>query len=177
MDFSQEQQEVIDKAKNHAKSVKRQFAKSFTDKTVYKPDEDPVSVFMSGSPGAGKTEVSKQLIARYESEGNGNILRIDPDELRVEFEDYNGKNSFLFQGAVSLLVEKIHDLALKQKQSFILDGTLSKYEVACTGELEIVGERGVPICYLRRLNRLSCRFFEPLTCPLGVGCPICNIDK
>ena len=130
MEFSEEQQEVIDKAIKHAKTIKRKFARELADTDAYKPDEDPVSVFMSGSPGAGKTEVSKQLIARYESDGNGKVLRIDPDELRVQFEDYNGKNSFLFQGAVSLLVEKIHDLALKQKQSFILDGTLSKYEVA-----------------------------------------------
>lgn len=66
------------------------------------------------------------MLASFEDE----ILRIDPDELRCEFADYTGGNAWLFQSAVSVLVEKIHDLALKQKQSFLLDGTLSNYRKA-----------------------------------------------
>ena len=84
---------------------------------------------MAGSPGAGKTEASKALIADLQPEGS-EILRIDPDDLREEFEDYTGANSYLFQRAVSILVEKLHDFALKQKQSFLLDGTLSNHEIA-----------------------------------------------
>ena len=53
------------------------------------------------------------------------VLRIDPDDLRIVFPDYSGRNSHLFQGAVSILVEKILDFAFGQHQSFILDGTLS----------------------------------------------------
>ena len=56
--------------------------------------------------------------------------RIDPDDLRSEFKLYNGANSYLFQRAVSILVERIHDKVLQQKQSFILDGTLSNLEIA-----------------------------------------------
>ena len=47
-----------------------------------------------------------------------------------EFEDYTGSNAYLFQPAVSILVAAIHDFALKKKQSFILDGTLSNFEIA-----------------------------------------------
>ena len=81
---------------------------------------------MAGSPGAGKTEASIELLSIVEDNGV-EILRIDPDELRHEFPNYTGDNSWLFQGAVSFLVERIHDLALKQRQSFLLDGTLSHY--------------------------------------------------
>jgi hypothetical protein len=58
------------------------------------------------------------------------ILRIDADELRSEFPAYAGTNSWLFQGGVSILVDKILDFALDQRQSFILDGTFSNIDVA-----------------------------------------------
>ena len=83
---------------------------------------------MAGSPGAGKTEASIALLERREF-SESRILRIDPDELHKEFEEYRGDNSWIFQGAVSILVEKVLDLAFKQKQSFLLDGTLSNYEI------------------------------------------------
>ncbi|HED05569.1 MAG TPA: Zeta toxin, partial [Ignavibacteria bacterium] len=56
---------------------------------------------------------------------NGSILRIDPDDLRVEFIDYNGANSTLFQGATSIVADKMQDEALSQDQSYIFDGTLT----------------------------------------------------
>ncbi|WP_349306189.1 zeta toxin family protein [Pseudomonas sp. PCH44] len=60
---------------------------------------EPVSVFMSGSAGAGKTEASIELLNLFSDQP---ILRIDPDELRNEFADYQGGNAYLFQGAVSI---------------------------------------------------------------------------
>ncbi|WP_369700297.1 zeta toxin family protein [Halomonas sp. I5-271120] len=46
--------------------------------------------------------------------------------MRDHFPGYTGNNSWLFQRAVSIVVDKIHDLMLNQRQSFILDGTLSR---------------------------------------------------
>ncbi len=76
---------------------------------------------MAGSPGAGKTETAKALVKQL---GDG-FLRIDPDEFRAAIPGYNGSNSWLFQGAVSILLGKVLDLAFDQNQSFLLDGTLS----------------------------------------------------
>ena len=119
------------RAIRYANENKKSIAKRRTDPQVFLPDRKPVSVFMAGSPGAGKTEASIALLDELENTEKGRkVLRIDPDELRAEFEDYSGNNSSLFHPAVSILVEKIHDLSLKQGQSFILDGTLSSYEVA-----------------------------------------------
>ena len=57
---------------------------------------------MAGSPGAGKTEAAKEIIAQLEARpGAPKILRIDPDELRGEFPGYMGSNSWLFQLAAS----------------------------------------------------------------------------
>ncbi|MCY4641152.1 MAG: zeta toxin family protein [Gammaproteobacteria bacterium] len=119
---------IENKAVEFARKNKKKIAKRFTNSQVFLPDREPVSVFMAGSPGAGKTEASKSLLGKMEKVEKGRkVLRIDPDELRLEFADYHGSNSWLFQPAVSILVDRIHDLALQQQQSFILDGTLSNY--------------------------------------------------
>jgi predicted ABC-type ATPase len=127
--LTEKERAVAEKALAYAKKNKKTIAKRLTDPKVFQSEPKPVSVFMAGSPGAGKTEASKALLEDLKSEG-GEILRIDPDDLRVEFEDYTGENSYLFQSAVSILVEKIHDFSIKQKQSFLLDGTLSQFSTA-----------------------------------------------
>ena len=129
MTLSDEDLKIEADALAYAKSIRRAFSKDATDQSTYLSEEAPVSVFMAGSPGAGKTEASIALIDSISSPGQG-IVRIDPDELRQHFEEYEGSNAHLFQKAVSILVEKIHDLVLKQKQSFLLDGTLSNYGIA-----------------------------------------------
>ena len=50
--------EAILFARTHKKSI----IKKATDVSIFLPDTNPVSVFMAGSPGAGKTELSKHLI-------------------------------------------------------------------------------------------------------------------
>lgn len=122
-----EQERAVDEALKFARKNKTDIARRLTDTSIYIPEDNPVSVFMSGSPGAGKTEAS---IALLESLGDGAVIRLDPDDLRTEFEGYTGGNSWLFQPAVSVLVEKIHDLVLKNSQSFLLDGTLTNYDKA-----------------------------------------------
>ena len=117
------------KAEEFARANRKQIAKELTDKGLYIPEAFPISIFMAGSPGAGKTEFSTALI-HLEEGGQEKAIRIDGDELRNRLPGYNGTNSFLFQGAVSILVEKIHDLVLENKQSFILDGTFSNYPKA-----------------------------------------------
>jgi len=129
MTLTNNEAEIQQTAVEFAKKNKKAIAKRLTDKNIFVSEENPVSVFMAGSPGAGKTEASIKLLDSFSDDGT-RVLRIDPDELRDEFNGYKGENSWLFQGAVSILVEKIHDFALKQKQSFLLDGTLSKYEIA-----------------------------------------------
>ncbi len=126
--MSESEKDIQSAALEHARSIKKRFAKRVTNKSVYPSEGNPVSVFMAGSPGAGKTEASKALIERF----NNQVIRIDADDYREEFRDqgYTGDNSWLFQPAVSVLVEKIHDFAIDQKQSFILDGTLTNYDKA-----------------------------------------------
>lgn len=121
------EQHIWDEAIAFARSNKKTIGRRLTNKELYPPEEEPVSVFMAGSPGAGKTEASIALVNLFADTA---ILRIDPDELRNEFAAYTGGNSWLFQGGVSILVEKILDFAIEQRQSFLLDGTFSNLAVA-----------------------------------------------
>ncbi len=127
MTMTDEEIAIKQRADAFARRNKCIIAKDKTDPIIFLPDEFPVSVFMAGSPGAGKTESSRNLIAKL-SKDNHLILRIDPDELRRLFAEYNGKNSSLFVGATSIIADKMQDLALKNKQSFVFDGTFSNPE-------------------------------------------------
>lgn len=115
--------EAVQFARDHRKAI----ARDRTDPERFPPESEPVSVFMAGSPGAGKTEASIELVERFPG---WQIIRIDPDELRELFPGYNGSNAWIFQPAVARVVYAILDRAFSQGQSFVLDGTLASYEVA-----------------------------------------------
>ncbi|MEH6549451.1 MAG: zeta toxin family protein [Pseudomonadales bacterium] len=145
MVLSDSERGVSDRAKIYARKHKKVIAKEIASTEKFPKEEGPVSVFMAGSPGAGKTESSKALIETF----GGGVLRIDPDELRNVFDEYDGSNSWLFQGAVSILVDKIHDLALMQSQSFIFDGTLTNFERAKENiKRSLKRDRSVQILYV-----------------------------
>ncbi len=122
-----EEKAIYERAIKHAKKIKGSFAKKQVD--GIEEDSSPISTFMAGSPGAGKTETVKSIIAE-EVERKEEVLVIDADEYRKEFEEYDGSNSYLFQHATSILVDAVHDRALKKSINFIMDSTLSNEERA-----------------------------------------------
>lgn len=119
--------EVEQEAIAFAKAQKKEIALRRTDVRLYPSDSNPVSVFMAGSPGAGKTESSQRLIEKL-TQGGHSVLRIDSDELRSEFSSYTGKNSSLFQAATSIIADRMQDLAIERGQNYVFDGTLSNIE-------------------------------------------------
>ena len=129
MEMTPAEERIAQVAWEFAKKHRTEIARRLTDPMIFVPEDNPVSVFMAGSPGAGKTEASIELLNLKGADGS-KVLRIDPDELREELPDYAGNNAWLFQRALTPIVERIHDLALDQQQSFLLDGTLSSYSVA-----------------------------------------------
>ena len=144
MDDSEIESASIEYAKKHKKEI----AQELTNVGKFPPDAIPVSVFMAGSPGAGKTESSQRLIERLTGDGHS-VLRIDPDELRSQFDTYTGKNSTLFQAATSILVDKMQDFAIEQKQSYVFDGTLTNLQRARENIQRCIGhDRVVQILYV-----------------------------
>ncbi len=160
--------EIIKTALEFAKKNKKRIAKELTNPSIYIPSSRPVSIFMAGSPGAGKTEFSKNLIAILEKHfqenaghGLSRAIRIDGDDIRSLIPNYAGGNSHLFQSAVSIIVEKMHDYVLQREQNFILDGTFSKYDKArenITRSLE--KRRRVFIYYLYQKAEIAWRFTQ-----------------
>lgn len=156
-----EEERLRQEAEEFARVNKKSVAKELTDLSKHAPDEIPISVFMAGSPGAGKTEYSKNLIRFLEKNKKHKIIRIDGDELRSLVPGYVGTNSYLFQGAISILVDKIHDTALEQRQTFLLDGTFSKYEKASINiNRSLSKNRPVLIFYVYQNPEVAWRFTQ-----------------
>ncbi len=61
-------EEIRAQAIEFAKHNKVRIARELTDPAKYAPEVVPISVFMAGSPGAGKTEFSKNLIQYIKEE-------------------------------------------------------------------------------------------------------------
>lgn len=103
----------------------------FANKKDFSPVPVPVTFFMAGSPGAGKTETSKQLItelSKYVFQKKEIIypmVRIDADEIRKLCPGYSGSNAHFFQRAASLGVDKLIDYVNKKKYNALVDGTFA----------------------------------------------------
>ncbi|MFA5632590.1 MAG: zeta toxin family protein [Porticoccaceae bacterium] len=155
--MSHEDERIKASALDWARRNKKAFARRLTNLDKYPGETNPVSVFMAGSPGAGKTEASKALLKRL----NNDFLRIDPDEFRHCCPGYTGSNSWLFQGAVSILLSKVLDYAFKQQQSFLLDGTLSNEKTAFENVRRALGKkRDVLILYVYQDPYQAWRFVQ-----------------
>lgn len=155
--------EIREDAIAYAKKKKDRIAGELTDTSIYPPEAMPMSVFMAGSPGAGKTELSKSLIEILErrSDTRHRVVRIDGDEIRRHFENYTGTNSYLFQGAISIVVDRIQDYVLKQKQTFVLDGTLFDYEKAAKNiRRSLAKNRTVIILYVYQEPAVAWKFTQ-----------------
>lgn len=165
-------EEICEAAIEFAKRNKKGIAQEFTDIKVYKPHLNPISVFMAGSPGAGKTELSKNLIEIFAKRTERRVIRIDADDLRPRIPGYTGRNSALVQGAASLIVEKIHDLALKQNQTFIFDGTFSHYDKAIENiERSLKKQRTVFVFYVYQKPEIAWKFTQAREAQEGRNVP------
>ena len=114
-----------EKAKIFIKKNKKLLFEKFASVEIYKPTDNPISWFMAGSPGAGKTEFSQALLKELSLP----IVRIDADEIKKIIPIYNGANSDIVQGASSIGVDILYSYVLKKKLSTLLDGTFSKFEI------------------------------------------------
>ena len=137
--------EDSESAKEFIKKNKNLLFEKFASSKIYKPNENPISLFMAGSPGAGKTEYSKRFIERFDS----NIVRIDADEIREIIPQYNGANSDVVQGAASIAVDMLYSYTLKNKYNLLLDGTFAKFNIVYRNiERSINKNREVAIHYI-----------------------------
>lgn len=140
--------EITAQAVEYYRKNKKELIKKYADPFEYPPILNPSAFFMSGSPGAGKTEVANGLVEDALRNGE-QLLHIDTDEVRGFFPGYSGGNSSLYQKAASMAVETILSSAFKNYQSFILDTNFAVYEKAIQNiENCIKQERKITILYI-----------------------------
>ena len=76
--MSMTDEEITAKATTHAKSIKKKLAREVID---HLPEEESaVSVFMAGSPSAGKTETAKSIISQFKREHGVEVVHIENDD-------------------------------------------------------------------------------------------------
>ncbi len=146
MKLTEKEQKMCDDAVIFVKENKKMLIAKFADSEKYSTRKEPISIFMAGIPGAGKTEVAKRLI----EETKINPVHIDADEIRELFRKigYNGKNSYIFQKACSHGVDKLFDYVQSKKLHSIIDGTFASDNSMKNIERSLGRDRKVFIYYI-----------------------------
>ena len=134
------------------KKNKKLIISKFADLTKFPPSQNPFTVFMAGSPGAGKTEFSISLIKQLgKKDPNTKVVRIDADEIRDIIPQYDKTNSNLLQSSSPIPVQKLFDHVQDHTQNVVVDGTFANYEVALKDVKRALGKnRKIGIIYLHQ---------------------------
>ncbi len=143
-------------ARNHIKELakNKQLYEKFASEKKFVSFSSPVTLFMAGSPGAGKTETSKHLIDTigkrvFEKTGMPYpVVRIDADDIRELCPGYDGANAHLFQRAASLGVDKLVDYVNKKKYNALIDGTFATDRSVSNVDIAIKKDREVYVYYI-----------------------------
>jgi len=146
-DILTEEELIIEKKSiQYIKDNRKLIQEKFADINKYPSVKTPMSIFMAGSPGAGKTEFAY----RYIKDFGKPIVHIDPDEIRkIVSSLFGSHNSTLLQRASALGVEKVYDYVMNNNQDVILDGTLVDYNKAFINiERSIKRDRIVYVYYI-----------------------------
>lgn len=156
--FADENEEAL--ASNAVRFLRKNrdlLVEKFADSKRFPSVEKPLSIFMAGSPGAGKTELSKKLVGGLERPS----VRIDADDIRMMLPGYNGANASVFQHAASIGVEMLYDHVLVKTQDCILDGTFANYAKAFSNvERSLKKGRAVVILYVYQDPKIAWQFTQ-----------------
>lgn len=145
--MSEEDERVKAMAKQWVRANRKKLIAKFCDLELAPNVKQPVTIFMAGTPGAGKTEFSVSLLEKF----GGGFVRIDADEIRELMRDigYNGVNAALFQDAANKGVNQLFDHANKKNgQNVLLDGTFAYGNWRENIDRSLAHNRTVEIYYL-----------------------------
>lgn len=152
--MTEEEQKLSKEAADHVKANKRELIERFASLDRYLPDERPVSVFMAGSPGAGKTEFSKRLLETFSNQA----VRIDADEVRAWIPDKTRGDANIYQKASTDGAQKLYDHALHKNLNAVLDGTFAYVKAIENVKRSLDYNRRVEIYFLYQDPLVSWRF-------------------
>ncbi|MDP2789695.1 MAG: zeta toxin family protein [bacterium] len=101
--LSQEEQNISDAALRYIQSNEKLLITLFANADHFIEEPQAVTLFMAGAPGAGKTEVSKNLVE--DDLFTNKPVRIDADEIRKLVPGYSGEFTHLYQHAATCGVD------------------------------------------------------------------------
>lgn len=101
------------------------------------------------------------------------VLRIDPDDFRCLIPGYAGGNSFLYQSAVTKILERVLDRAFNKHLSFLLDGTLANIDVARRNIDRVLrNQRVAQVIYVYQRPELAWQFVKAREITEGRNIPM-----
>ncbi len=119
--MTEEERRLEEMVIEFVKRNKKEILNRFCPQAICYAVINPRSLFMAGSPGAGKTEISERLTGRFKDMP----VRIDADEIRSMCPGYSGTNAHVFQKVANKGVNFLYDYALKKEINCIMDGTFA----------------------------------------------------
>ncbi len=137
-----------------AKSHKKEFVQELLLESRAEPEMEPAAIFMAGLPGAGKTELSRNLIA----DAGVFPLRIDMDEIASLLPDYEPEKADEFRKPATLLLTEMLSYALHHKISFLMDGTFGSVKACENIERSLKHGFSVQIVYAFQNPKLAWQF-------------------
>ena len=141
--------DVNKKALTYVRENWRNLVVNYCNLDEYPPVPKPVTIFMAGCPGVGKTEYSRGLVKQLEIQFYPEkFIRLDVDELREIMPGYVGTNSDEVQPACSKLFTKIYDHIRHNNQHAVIDGTFSGKGSVENVRVALERGRSVGITYL-----------------------------
>jgi len=149
-----EEDKIISEAKEWVKKNKKKLFLDFADENIYVSDPYPTTIFMAGSPGAGKTEFSRRLSETF----NQKPVIIDADEIRKLIPGYLGKKAYLYQRAATKGVNILYDYVCKKGLNVVLDGTFAYGDALGNIEHSLRHNRNIEIYFLYQDPVLSWNF-------------------
>ncbi|MFB6181683.1 MAG: zeta toxin family protein [Candidatus Magasanikbacteria bacterium] len=150
-----QEKEVKQKAAEYIKNNKDELIKKFAPEDEYPPEENPISIFMAGCFGAGKTEFTN----RYRQKVRDLVL-IDADEVRNLCPNYNGEKAYLFNYASSIGVSVLHNYVLKNDISFIFDGSFRSDKSIQNIQRSTKRDRPATIIYVHQDPKIAWLFTQ-----------------
>jgi len=135
-------------SKQWVRENKKKLISEFCHNEKFPSYKKPLTIFMAGSPGAGKTEFSISLLQEFDEK----FVRIDADEIREKMRHmgYAGTNAPVFQTATTKAVNILFDSANKKGQNVLLDGTFTYSGWKDNVERSVNKGRYIEIYYLHQ---------------------------
>lgn len=133
---------------------KNEFVQKILKMSGAEPEEFPAAIFMAGLPGAGKTELSRNLI----KDSGVKLLRIDMDEIAARLPGYVPEKADEFRKPATKLLSEGLNYALHHKISFLMDGTFGSARAGQNIERSLKHGFSVQIVYAFQNPRLAWQF-------------------